>query len=252
MLSSDAGSSRYLRGVSLLFFVDESADHLNHFHAGVLLDGTQVACAEEALDKVAELAVMLGYPRAEPELHGLDIWAGNNGWGILSFDERFQVLEAALDVLASCDIEVISRGIVIDAWIDKYGAGSLHGKCFQNLLERLNERLKVRGAHALVIADEHASKKQLKQEVKWAKKFGTWGYRGQKFDHIIDTVHFVDSRESRLIQLADIAVFTRRRRAMGTEKHPNAEAGLARMYARVLSATPDPTGQFDTLYRAFK
>jgi len=236
--------------MTLLFYVDESADHLSHFHAGLLLDGKQAVCAEKALDKVAMRACELGYPKEEVELHGAHIWNGKNDWGELCHEARYYILEAALDVLIAGNIEVIMRGFDLGHWKRKYGSKPPHSYCFMNLLERLNERLEERKERALVIADEHHDKSLMKRTLQLAKVDGTWGYRKQKLDRIVDTVHFIDSQESRLVQLADVVAFTRRRHKLGPQRHPNSVVGLARMVERIRRATPYPVGQFDSVWQA--
>jgi hypothetical protein len=160
-------------------------------------------------------------------------------------------MEQTLDVLSSCGIEVIARGINLDRFRKRYGSlDDVHFIAFRNLMERLNERLRQRNEHALVIADEHGKKVALKRSLASAKSIGTPGYRSQRLDRVIDTAHFVDSAESRMVQLADVAAYVRRRRAMGSQNHPNAEAALQRMYTVVMEAVPDPKGQFDSIYWA--
>jgi hypothetical protein len=237
--------------VGLLFYVDESADHLHHFHVGVLADASQIAKAEPVLAAVAEHAWDLGFPRFTPELHGAEIWNASGGWSRLTHDQRFGVMEQTLDVLSGCGIEVIARGINLDRFRKRYGSlDDVHFIAFRNLMERLNERLRERNEHALVIADEHGNKVALKRSLASAKSIGTPGYRSQKLDRVIDTAHFVDSAESRMVQLADVAAYVRRRRAMGPQNHPNAEAALQRMYTVVMEAVPEPKGQFDSIYWA--
>ncbi len=242
--------------MTLLFAVDESADRQHHFHVGVLATGEQAAAAERDLNAVAQRALELGYNDGwspAPELHGAEIFSGKNGWGELHFDQRFEIVEAALDVLEAHGIEVIARGIELARFAQRYNKDKafLHQIAFRNLLERLCERLKQRDELALVIADDHYSRSLMREDVRWAKTFKTPGYRGTNFNSILDTVHFVDSADSRLVQLADLVAYVRRRRqSIPTETHPNSETAMSRIDARVIAAVPDPTGQFNTVYYA--
>ncbi len=242
--------------MTLLFFVDESADRTHHYHVGLLASGEQVAAAEKELDQVAQRALELGYNDGwppGPELHGLEIFSGAKGWGALSYEQRYQVVEAALDVLGRHGVEILARGVDLGRFEKRYSKDKafLHQIAFRNLLERLCERLRQRGELGLVIADEHYTKSVMRDEVRQAKAGRTPGYRGTNFAAILDTVHFVESSDSRMVQLADLVAFTRRRRlTIPTESHPDGEAAMARIAQRLYDAVPDPKGQFDTVYWA--
>jgi AcrR family transcriptional regulator len=242
--------------MTLLFFADESADRQYHYHVGLLATGEQVAAAERDLELVAQRALDLGYNEGwppQPELHATDIFGGRCGWGVLDYDERFQIVEAALDVMVEHGIELMARGVELTRFRNRYGTSQtfLHEIAFRNLLERLCERLKQRAELGLVITDEHYTKSVVREEVRRAKAGKTPGYRGTNFAPILDTVHFVDSRDSRLVQLADLVAYTRRRRrSIPTEKHHAAEAAMSRIADRLGSAVPHPVGQFDSVYWA--
>jgi hypothetical protein len=242
--------------VTLLFFVDESADRAHHYHVGLLAAGEQVAAAEKELDQVAQRALDLGYndgwpPR--PELHGLEIFSGAKGWGALSYAQRYEVVEAGLDVLGRHGVEVLARGVELSRFEQRYNNDKafLHQIAFRNLLERLCERLRERSELGLVIADEHYTKSDMRHEVRLAKAGRTPGYRGTNFGAILDTVHFVESSDSRIVQLADLVAFTRRRRrSIPTESHHDGEAAMSRIAQRLNDAVPDPKGQYDSVYWA--
>lgn len=240
----------------MLFFVDESADSKFHFHIGLLATGEQINAAERDLDLVAQAALDLGFNNGRlprPELHASAIFGGKEGGNVLPYERRFELVENALDVLAGQEIEVLIRGVEVARFRLRYGEDkeSMHGIAFRNLLERLCERSTSRDELGLVIADEHGGKAILRANVREAKTGSTPGYRATNFGRILDTVHYVDSRDSRMVQLADLVAYTRRRRrSIPREDHPDAEAAMARIAARLIAAVPDPAGKYDTVYFA--
>ena len=242
--------------MTLLFFVDESADRTHHYHVGVLAAGEQVAAAEKDLDMVAQHALDLGYNDGEPprpELHGSEIFRGAKDWGALTYAERFEVIQEALDVLGRNGLEVLARGVELTRFEQRYNNDKafLHQIAFRNLLERLCERLAWHGEFGLVIADEHYTKSAMRHEVRQAKAGQTPGYRGTNFAAILDTVHFVESSDSRMVQLADLVAFgLRRRRSIPTENHPDGEAAMSRIAQTLHDAVPNPKGQYDSVYWA--
>lgn len=235
-----------------LFYVDESYDDAHHFVVGVLGDGRAIATAEQTLEDVSQEALRLGYPgRRRPELHGSQMLPGVGDWAAIQLRDRIRLVGMALDSLTACQLEVLCRGVEIRRFQLRYGENANpHPWAFRNLLERLNERLEVIDNFAVVIADEHSQKETLRADLRNAQRIGTPGYRGQILERIRDTAHFVDSERSRMIQLADIVAYVRRRRARGVEDDPRAEQAMQVLYEKIARAVPEPSGQFDTIWCA--
>lgn len=232
-----------------MFHVDESVDGRHHFHGGVLAEARDAAAAANELDTIVEDANDAGMCKWGAELHAADLFSARNGWKG-SVDDRAAVFRKALEVLAPHNIEVIAHGANLRAMRKRYGNGfDPYRWEFSNLLERLNERLRVRDEYAVVIADHHAKHRdQIQKDVIASRSYGTGGYRHQKLTRIVDTAHFVDSRLSRMTQLADLVVFTlRRRETVPTEADRRAEALQAELFRLVHEAIPDPKGQYCTV-----
>jgi hypothetical protein len=160
------------------------------------------------------------------------------------------IFDATLEVLRDCRIEVIARGADLARFQRSYGAGRTPYRWeFSNLLERLNERLHARDEYGLVIADQqHQYRQSLQRLVIDARRVGTGGYRDQQLDRILDTAHFVDSRLSRMTQLADMVAFLmRRRQSVRQETDARAEAAVSRWLQVIDAAIPEPKGQYFTV-----
>jgi len=180
-----------------MFHVDESADRRYHFHGGVLVDARDAAAASEELDSIVEEAHDAGLCRWNAELHAADIFSARGGWkGPVS--DRAAVFRKALEVLKPHNIEVIAHGANLKALRKRYSRSfDPYRWEFSNMLERLNERLRVRDEYAVVIADHHAvHRDRVQQDVIDSRFYGTGGYRHQKLTRIVDTAHFVDSKLS--------------------------------------------------------
>lgn len=238
--------------MSLLFYVDESRDRGMRGHllfAGLLADGEQVASAETDLDEIAEDAWYDGMARWGTELHAAEIFNGAKSWQKGTIQQRIDLLDKALSVIGRYDIEVIARGVNIARFRKNYPGQDPYRWEFSNLLERLNERLRARQERGLVISDEQAQYREgIQRDVAHSKEYGTGGYRSQTLDRIVDTAHFVDSRLSRMIQLADMAAFVLRRRATIRIEHDSRlEAVMLRLSTLVRDAVPQPAGQYFTI-----
>jgi hypothetical protein len=200
--------------VTLTFHIDESRDSGHHFHLGLLSTGEAVAAAEQELTQIVEQAMVDGACVWEAELHGVEVFHQTGQWAQSSIPQSIAVFDAALGVLAKYDIEVIARGADLPAFRKSYGDGDPFIWIFSNLLERLDERLDARSDYGLVIADQQNEyRERLQSDLTHAKRQGTGGYRSSKLPRIVDTAHFVDSKRSRMIQLADMCAFVARRRS---------------------------------------
>lgn len=236
--------------MGLMFHVDESADVLNHFHGGVLVDARDAAKASRMLDEIVWDASDKGACRYKAELHAADIVARRGDWRKATIDQAIDVYRRALGVLRTCNVEVIAHGANLSAVQARYGAPfDPYLWEFRNLLERLNERLIALDDYAVVIADHHAAhRNRLQRDVISCREMGTGGYRDQKLLRIVDTAHFVDSRLSRMTQLADLVVFVlRRRRRIPTENDRRAEQAWAELDSLVWRAVPSPTRKYVTV-----
>ncbi|UDY34032.1 DUF3800 domain-containing protein [Dermatobacter hominis] len=239
--------------MALLFHIDESIESNRfHVHLGLLADGPGVAGAttrlETLADQVRQQQALVPYPL---EFHGYEMLQRVGAWSWFSYAEIFGFYEEALRALQLFDIEVIIRAADLDAVSRRRGASfDVYEPMFSNLLERLNERCRNRCEHGLVVADEQQQYGPVLQKLlyRW-QRTGTGGYRAQVLDRVLDAAHFVDSKLSRMIQLADLAAYVeRRRRATPHESHSQAEAAMARFHQMVTAAVPSPQGQYRTLW----
>lgn len=236
--------------MTLLFYVDESVDDLHEFHVGILVDGANSARAVIALDEIVKTAAFGGACFPHAELHGYEIHGRSDAWQHASVGQSIQVYRSSLDVLADCSIEVMARGVNLARFAATYGPTvSPYRWEFSNLLERLNERLSTRDEYGIVISDEqHEYRKQLQKDVVDSQRYGTGGYRDQHLFRVLDTAHFVDSKLSRLTQLADLVAFImRRRQSIPRESDARADKVMADLAARVYRAIPEPAGKYFTI-----
>lgn len=233
-----------------MFYVDESADAHHHFHGGVLIDAGAIPAATGVLDEARAMAAKAGYQpwTSSVELHAKAIMGGEGAWAQVTIDDKLDLIAHALSALAVDGVEVIVRGIHLARWRQKYGALPVDDYGFKNLAERLNERMHELDDHAVMIADESRRAAAQRFELDWGQRLGTTGYRHQKLDRIVDTVHFVDSTRSPMVQLADLVTYVKRRGRAPRHRDPRAAAALDRLVAIVDAAIPRST--YDQVYFA--
>jgi hypothetical protein len=109
-----------------------------------------------------------------------------------------------------------------------------HDVVLQHLLERLDENIP---EPVLVIADEvhDHDRTRHRANLRSFRQSGTPGYRSSYLPRILDTLHYADSRHSRLVQAADLVTFMYVRTTRHTESDPRA--------ARANTRADRPVGQ---------
>ena len=85
----------------------------------------------------------------------------------------------------------------------------------------------------MVIADEVQGQNIYRQDLWTFQRYATPGYRARKLSRIVDTMHFVPSHASRLVQAADLVAFLYRRRQTTTESDERATRANDALWARI-------------------
>lgn len=217
------GTSRgrkYLGKLStmLLAYVDESYSRDFYYMAALL-------CPDHALQELAadldavtvKAASAYDEVSADAELHGYELFHGKADWEALRGKPRARIAiyRDTLAALASQPVHIIIRGVDRKRLTARYGerADDPHSIVLQHLLERIDECARYQQELALVIADELSQndQQQHRKDFRLYRTSGTFGYRGHRLEHIVDTLHFAPSKASRLVQAADLTAFLARR-----------------------------------------
>lgn len=181
------------------------------------------------------------YPGIDPsvELHAHELVQGKGGWKPLArmHRARIKVYEEVLEAIARHETTFIVEGIDRTKLSARYSKPDHpHSLALTWIMERIHEYTNSVAQHsgvpafALLIADEVDQHDEHRRNLWVAQRDGTWGYKPQILDRIVDTIYFTPSHSSRLLQAADVATFIYRRRATHIETDPRSEAAWARLY----------------------
>lgn len=175
-----------------------------HLLGCVVFEEDEIRGFEEEMDKLA--AKYFGSANSNNEFKGAELFNGNGCCSELQPNVR---IEAAREILELVAKSAAGFGY---AGVDKrtsYASDHPHRICFGLLLEGLQPFLEFREANGLIVADEYNEiGKTLIADFRRIKNFGTfWGYRSVKAVNIVDTIHFVKSRDSRLVQASDVTTY---------------------------------------------
>lgn len=217
------------------FYVDESGntganldDPQQPIHWLLGLGVTPVALQRAEADLLG-IAVRYLRDRAyapEFEFHGADIYQGELDFASFVPAERIRLYGEILSVIPRHGMSLFCRGIHKVRHRDRAkskGYTPDHPQLlgFMYLTEALDEWLNerqpkpdLRGSVGdpelgLVVADEHRElDRTIVEKFSWWRRAGTeHGYRTREIRYLVDTVHYVPSRDSWMIQLADCAAY---------------------------------------------
>jgi hypothetical protein len=220
----------------LLSYLDESATKDRFYIAAVCVPESQLVPLTKALDDVvAKAAKSFGIDEAT-ELHGHEIVNGKGPWKPFAQEHRIRigVYDDAMAAIGSHDVHIILRGLDIARQRERYArVDPPHSVVLPHTLERIDELAAARDDYALVIADEAEGQNDHRRDLWIFQRQATWGYRSRQLARIVDTMHFVPSHHSRLVQAADLVAFLYRRRQTHTERDARSERANAALWARV-------------------
>lgn len=223
----------------LLAYIDESHDRSTYWLVGLVCPEDTIAPLTYALDAVVQKAAnaYVGIsPRAE--LHGHDLFHGKRDWSALEKMPRARigVYNDAFAVIADHPVDVLLRGVDLKGLRTRYVVPRHpHDVTLEHLLERLDENTAHRhhGQPLLVIADDIDRTDVHRRNLWRFQRMATSGYRSRRLTHIVDTLHFVPSEASRLVQAADLIAFLKRRRYAELDTDDRALRANERLWQRI-------------------
>lgn len=214
-------------------FLDESK-HADAFCVTALVvPSAEVSPLTADLDAVVEYAQeTYGRVHDGAELHGYSLAGGTDYWAPLSdVAARVDIYERAMSAIAGHDVRVCIRGAYLDEQKRRYGRDTdPYGTVLPWTLERVQDVAAFRKDEALVIADEVVAVARHRRAYREYQRHGTWGWRAQNLDRLVDTLHFAPSHASRGLQAADLVsyAYTQRRK---TFRNPRAQAAWERIWS---------------------
>lgn len=194
-----------------LLYVDDSGatddPNLDHFVlSGIAVFERQVYWLSQELNKIASR-----FDEADPnaiELHGNPMIQGNKGWRAYPREERHKAISDALGAL--CQTHPDNRIFAVVVEKNSVKQGDAVEFAFEQLCNRFDRFLGRLHRHGntqrgLMIMDESAYEQRFQG---LARDFASLGHRWGTLRNLAEVPLFVDSRASRLIQLADLVAYS--------------------------------------------
>lgn len=177
---------------------------------GLMVDDRIVPQIEDEMNTLA--ATLFGKGTGltpKTEFHAVDIVHGHGNFERFRNPvERFELMKQLVRIYAKPDgVYRVASRIEIDKL---YGGVDAQEKAMLFLVERVDGFAKGRDMNALLIGDFETAGlvDAAVQSLAVFRENGTPYAFGKDIEHLIDTVHFARSHHSRLLQLADIYLWT--------------------------------------------
>lgn len=177
-----------------------------HLIGCLVVEDVAVRPLEDAIDAVT--AKCFPQQRQEPrfEIHGKEL---HDGKGLFKGVSPTARIAAATEIIAAVQQHATVWGYAGVNKLKSAANDHPHRIAFTLLVERLQVWLKARDSLGLIVADEnHEVSQRLIDDFALFKEFATtWGYQRIPVTNIIDSVHFVQSRNNRIIQACDLITY---------------------------------------------
>ena len=193
----------------LLTYLDESYNDERYYIAALAVPEDQVRPLTLALDKVVE-DVSWEHPAVSlhAELHGKELFQGHGAWRSLQPRQRIAVYRSAFEAITAHNVDIIVRGVMCQKLIERYKYPEKpHRVVLGHLLERVDSLAARKADLALVIADEVQGQNEHRQDLWTFQRYATPGYKSKKITRVVDTMHFVPSHASRMVQACDLIAY---------------------------------------------
>ena len=228
-------SSFTLSGV-LLAYVDEAYVKRTYWIAGLVCDEAILNPLAADLDEVVREASENYGVRATAELHGHDLLHGTGDWKPMHdmIRARIGVYGAAFEAIASYPVAIFIRGVDRRRLEKRYVRPEHpHSVCLAHLFERIDEYAERESEFVLAIADQVDRADDYREDLRAFREFGTGGYRSRRLARFVDTICFVPSSPSRLVQAVDMLAYLHCRMQSDAGRDERAVRENARLWARV-------------------
>lgn len=140
------------------------------------------------------------------EIHGCEIFGGKRQYKNVAPQIRIDLVHALVDTIIQHELRI---GYAAVDKMRSLARRHPHELAFGLLAERLQAVLDTEEAIGLIIADEnHEIQRPVIEAMRNYQNNGfNFGGPGKPMHRIIDTVHFIESSDNRVLQLADLATF---------------------------------------------
>jgi hypothetical protein len=177
----------------------DDADQPIHMILSLIVDETRVADLHEHMREVGRQHCPDDCDGSEFEFHGGDLFSGSGPFDGRSPTERIEIFDDILRGIEMVDAEVIVRGVHKSGLNRRYAHPyHPHDVALMFTIESIERMARECDCQVLLVADEakEVEDAALRDLVNYQELGTQWGWRTEKIERIIDTIHFVPSHRT--------------------------------------------------------
>jgi hypothetical protein len=207
----------------------DDPDQPIHVVGAIIIADKDWLAIEEVFNGLVARLIPKKLERRGFEFHAADLFFGHGFFEAWSNDDRNGLVNEVLDIVTGNKLPIIYGAVNKPEFQKKYRRPSApHDVAFLFAAERVERWFKKEAGDAvgMFIADETKADKDMKASLPQYRELISFGGRGDRLEHIIETIHFAASTETYGIQLADLVSYLIKRKLMG-------KANTMRFYERI-------------------
>jgi hypothetical protein len=194
-------------------YVDEAADRYRYRIGAVLMRPEKVNATIRAIDEIAgDVEARLHV--VAPEFHGYEVFQGQGPWAGVAPNERIHVYARMFECIAEAEAEIVLCGFDQDPPGRHNWDEGTHISLMTGLVVALDQHCLSCNEHVLVVADEHSTAARCQTLTRLLQEIYSTGTRRAvepRDLRVIDSLHYVRSHDSRLVQASDLVAYLVRR-----------------------------------------
>jgi hypothetical protein len=222
----------------LATYLDESRSiGDNYFIGALIVDQSALRQIELGFDHLAQMVAAANVGVSPKiELHGYEMFHGKEDWDRVSLAWRVKASRLAVRIVANAGGRHILRGINIPALRAKYkDPFPVHELTLSHCLAEVDRQIEKHYAAtelSLVLADEHHTAPDSRSRFSSMRIALNPGWNSERvITRLVDSIYFGPSKESRLLQAADILTFFENRWRTSRESDPRAHQAMTKIRA---------------------
>lgn len=188
----------------------DDLDQPIHMIVSLVVDEANVADLHEHIREIGRRRCVDDCEEAEFEFHGGDLFSGGAPFNGHSPSERIEIYDEVLQGIELVDAEIIVRGVHKAGLARRYANPyHPHDVALMFTIESIERMARECDCNVLLVADEakEVEDAALRDLVHYQELGTQWGWRPEKIERVIDTIHFVPSHRNCAIQVADCAAY---------------------------------------------
>ena len=194
-----------------------------HIVGAVVIKDSDWLDIEGKVDEIIDDYILNLKDRESFEFHTSDLYQGRGYFDKWDWKTRMEILTRLVRVIVDGNLPVIYGAVNKQKLKAQYRyPADPHDLAFLLCAERIEGWFASNAPSetGMFIADETKAKYEMKTSLRQYRRTGIpLGYKGTKLNHIIETIHFADSKECFGIQLADCCNYFIKREAKAKPSH---------------------------------